>query len=59
MHIFVSNKEVHEYSGGKALLVLFGSVFGMYLLILIITVAYSMFAQLLSFISMVISEIRA
>ena len=59
VHIFVSNKEVHEYSGGKALLVLFGSVFGMYLLILIITVAYSMFAQLLSFISMVISEIRA
>lgn len=58
IHIFMSTREVHQYTSGKAVLLLGGSVLGIYLLLLLITIGYSLFAQLLTFVSTLYSEFR-
>ncbi len=58
IHIFMSTREVHQYTSGKTVLLLGGSVLGIYLLLLLITIGYSLFAQLLTFISTLYSEFR-
>lgn len=58
LHLFMSNREVHQYTVKKAILLLLVTFLGMYLLVLIITLGYSLFTQLLSFIGTVYNEIR-
>lgn len=58
IHLFMATREVHQYTSGKTVLLLGGSVLGMYLLLLLITIGYSLFAQLLTFISTLYSEFR-
>ena len=58
IHLFMATREVHQYSGLKALLLLGGTVLGIYLLLLLITIGYSLFAQLLTFITTLYSEFR-
>ena len=43
---------------GKTILLLGGSVLGIYLLLLLITIGYSLFAQLITFITTLYSEFR-
>lgn len=58
VHIFMSTREVHQYTSGKTILLLGGSVLGIYLLLLLITIGYSLFAQLITFITTLYSEFR-
>ena len=58
IHIFMSTREVHQYTSGKAVLLLGGTVLGIYLLLLLITIGYSLFAQLITFITTLYSEFR-
>ena len=58
IHLFMSTREVHQYTSGKTVLLLGGSVLGIYLLLLLITIGYSLFAQLLTFLSTLYSEFR-
>lgn len=56
--LFMAIKEAHQYTFGKTILVFLITLLGMYLVLIIATIAYSMFAQLLSFIVMVYNELR-
>ena len=58
VQLFVATREVHQYGAGKTLLLLGGSVLGIYLLLLLITIGYSLFVQLVSFVSTLYSEFR-
>lgn len=58
IHIFMAIREVHQYTTKRAIGVLAITVLGMYLMLLIITLGYSLFTQLLGFISTVFSEYR-
>lgn len=58
VNLFMATREVHQYTTGKTAAILLVTVLGMYLVMLIITIGYSMFTQLLSFITMVYNEIR-
>lgn len=56
--LFMAVREAHQYTVGKTIAVLLGTLLFMYLLLLIITVGYSMFTQLIGFITMLFNEIR-
>lgn len=58
VNLIMAVREVHQYTLGKTLWVLCLNLLGMYLLLLIITIGYSMFTQLVSFITMIYNEIR-
>ena len=58
VQLFVATREVHQYGAGKTVLLLGGSVLGIYLLLLLITIGYSLFVQLVSFVSTLYSEFR-
>lgn len=58
VYLLAALKEVHEYSVGTTLATMAGTVLGMYFVILIITIVYSMFAQLIGFLVMLYSEFR-
>lgn len=58
IHLFMATREVHQYTSGKTVLLLGGSVLGIYLLLLLITIGYSLFAQLITFITTLYSEYR-
>ncbi len=58
VNLLMAVREVHQYTTGKCLLLLLLTLLGMYLLLLIVTLGYSMFTQLISFITMVINELR-
>ena len=56
--LFISIREVHQYTAGKTIWVIILTILGMYLVLIILTIAYSMFAQLLSFLVMIYNELR-
>lgn len=58
VNLLMAVREVHQYTTGKCILLLLLTLLGMYLLLLIVTLGYSMFTQLISFITMVINELR-
>ena len=57
-YLLIALREVHEYSLQTTLLTLGGTFLGMYFVLLIITIVYSMFAQLIGFLVMLYSELR-
>lgn len=57
-NLFMAIREVHQYTAGKTIVVTLISLLGMYLVMLIVTIGYSMFTQLISFIGMIINELR-
>ena len=57
-NLFMAIREVHQYTAGKTIAVTLVSLLGMYLVMLIVTIGYSMFTQLISFIGMIINELR-
>lgn len=58
IHAFVAIKEVHQFTVKRTVGILLVTVLGMYLMLLVITLAYSLLIQLLGFISTIISEYR-
>lgn len=58
VQLFVATREVHQYTAGKTVLLLIGVVLGIYLLLLLITIGYSLIVQLISFVSTLYSEFR-
>lgn len=58
IHLFMAIREVHQYTVKKTLVVAVVTAVGMYLMLLIITLGYSLFTQLLNFIATVYSEYR-
>lgn len=58
VYLIIALKEVHEYTVSKTVLTIVGTLLGMYFVILIITIAYSMFIQLIGFLTMLYSELR-
>lgn len=58
VYLLVALKEVHEYSVVTTLATIAGTILGMYFVLLIITIVYSMFAQLIGFVVMLYSELR-
>lgn len=58
INLLLATREVHQYTTGKTILVALGTVLGMYLVLLFVTIGYSMFTQLISFISMIGNELR-
>jgi len=58
INLLMSMREVHQYTTGKTILISLATALGMYLLLLIMTIAYSMFTQLISFIGMIYNELR-
>lgn len=58
IYLMIALKEVHEYSLSKTIITTVGTVLGMYFVVLIITIAYSMFVQLIGFLTMLYSELR-
>ena len=57
-YLLIALREVHDYSLKTTLLTLVGTFLGMYFVLLIITIVYSMFAQLIGFLVMLYSELR-
>ena len=57
-YLLIALREVHDYSIKTTLLTLAGTFLGMYFVLLIITIVYSMFAQLIGFLVMLYSELR-
>ena len=57
-YLLIALREVHDYSLKNTLLTLGGTFLGMYFVFLIITIVYSMFAQLIGFLVMLYSELR-
>lgn len=58
IHLFMAVREAHQYTTGRTLLILGASLLGIYLLILIITLGYSLFTQFIGFLTTVYSEYR-
>lgn len=58
INIVMATREVHQYTMKKTILIIAGTLLGAYLVLLFLTIGYSMFTQLLSFLSMVFNEIR-
>ena len=58
VYVLIALREVHDYSMKTTLLILLGTFLGMYFVLLIITIVYSMFAQLIGFLVMLYSELR-
>lgn len=58
VYLLIALREVHDYSLKTTLLTLAGTFLGMYFVLLIITIVYSMFAQLIGFLVMLYSELR-
>ena len=58
VYVLISLREVHDYSMKTTLLTLVGTFLGMYFVLLIITIVYSMIAQLIGFLVMLYSELR-
>jgi hypothetical protein len=57
-YLLIALREVHDYSIKTTLLTIAGTFLGMYFVLLIITIVYSMFAQLIGFFVMLYSELR-
>ena len=57
-YLLIALREVHDYSMKTTLLTLAGTFLGMYFVFLIITIVYSMLAQLIGFLVMLYSELR-
>lgn len=58
LHIFSAVKEAHRYTVKKTITVMAVTAVGMYMMLLIITLGYSLFTQLLNFLATVYSEYR-
>ena len=58
VQLFVATREVHQYTAVKTILMLGGAVLGIYLLLLLITIGYSLLVQLVSFGTTIYSEFR-
>ena len=58
VQLFVATREVHQYTALKTVAMLIGAVVGIYLLLLLITIGYSLLVQLISFITTLYSEFR-
>lgn len=58
IQLFVATREVHQYTAGRTLFLLIGVVLGIYLLLLLITIGYSLIVQLISFVTTLYSEFR-
>jgi len=58
IQLFVATREVHQYTAFKTVMMLIGAVLGIYLLLLLITIGYSLLVQLISFITTLYSEFR-
>lgn len=56
--ILMAVKEVHQFSLMKTILIIAATLFGILLMLLFVSVAYSLFMQLINFIGMVYHEIR-
>ena len=57
-YLLIALREVHDYSLKATIWTLLGTLLGMYFVLLIITIVYSMFAQLIGFLVMLYSELR-
>ena len=58
INIVMATREVHQYTMKKTIFIIGGSLLGVYLVLLFLTIGYSMFTQLLSFVGMVYNELR-
>ncbi len=58
VNLLMATREVHQYSMTKTIGIILGTLLGIFLVMLFVTIAYSMFTQLVSFIGMIYNEIR-
>ncbi|MHB1454059.1 MAG: YIP1 family protein [Saccharofermentanales bacterium] len=58
INLVMATREVHQYTLRKTVIIIGGTLLGVYLVLLFLTIGYSMFTQLISFISMIYNELR-